>query len=73
MTQAFTHRNRITGEVLAQNIQVCPVCYKNFSSDRAWEKHWERKNPRGEQCLIPEEVGLIPIRNTYGSIIYRSK
>ena len=35
-------------------------------------KHWERKNPPGQRCLIPEEVGLIPV-NKKGAIIYRCK
>jgi hypothetical protein len=65
------HKNRQTGEVLSQDVQICTMCWKNFSSDDAWEKHWDRKNSRGNQCLIPEEVGLIPIHNVHGATIYR--
>ena len=65
------HTNKLTGEVLAQDVQICPTCYKNFSSDDAWEKHWDRKKPRGFQCLIPEEVGLVAFRNTRGATIFR--
>jgi hypothetical protein len=67
------HKNKMTDEVLAQDVQVCPVCYKNFSSDDAWEKHWDRKKPRGIQCQTPEEVGLISFRNARGATIYRVK
>lgn len=67
------HRNSKSGEVLAQNVQVCPMCWKNFSSDDAWEKHWDRKKPRGQQCLDPDEVGLTPFQNKSGSRIYRTR
>jgi hypothetical protein len=66
-----THRNGLTGERLAQNVQVCSVCFKNFASCRAGERHWDRKKPRGRQCLIPEEVGLISFKNAHGATIYR--
>jgi hypothetical protein len=66
-----THRNPITGEWVAQGTQVCTRCYKNFASDDAWEKHWERKNLRGHQCLSPEEVGLISFQNSHGATVYR--
>jgi hypothetical protein len=45
------HKNRQTGEVLAQDVQICTVCFRNFASDDAWEKHWERKNPQGQQSI----------------------
>ena len=48
------HINKLTGEVLAQDVQICPTCYKNFSSDDAWEKHWDRKKPKGFKCSNPE-------------------
>ena len=67
------HINKLTGEVLAQDVQICPTCYKNFSSDDAWEKHWDRKKPKGFQCSNPEEVGLKKFTNTFGSEIYRTK
>jgi hypothetical protein len=65
------HRNTKTGELLAQNTQVCVACWKNFSSDDAWEKHWDRKKPPGQRCLPPEEVGLIPFSNSFGATIYK--
>lgn len=68
-----THKNKQTGEVLAQNVQICKGCSRNFASDDAWETHWERKNSRGNQCLNPEEVGLIPFKNVHEATIYRTK
>ena len=73
MAEAGTHYNRKTGEWLSQNVQVCPMCYRNFASNRAGDKHWDRKKPRGHQCLIPEEVGLSSFTNAHGAIIYRIK
>jgi hypothetical protein len=67
------HRNHQTGEVLAQNVQVCTMCWKNFSSDDAWEKHWDRKKLRGQRCMNPEEVGLVAFSNTKGATIYRTR
>ena len=68
-----THRNKVSGLMLAQDVQICTMCFRNFASDDAWEKHWERKNPRGQQCLNPGEVGLISFTNTHGATIYRTK
>ena len=73
MAQQGLRTNKKTGEVLAQGVQICPMCYKNFSSDDAWEKHWDRKKPRGIQCSHPEEVGLEGFTNTFGSTIYRTR
>jgi len=66
-----THKNPITNEILARGVQICPTCYRNFASDDAWEKHWDRKNSRGQQCLNPEVVGLISFTNTHSATIYR--
>ena len=67
------HTNAKTSEDLSQNVQVCTMCWKNFSSDDAWEKHWDRKKIRGQQCLDPEGVGLIAFKNTKGATIYRTR
>jgi len=72
MAQQGTHKNRVTGERLARNVQVCNMCFRNFASDRAWEKHWERKKfPDPSCCLEPEAVGLKAFINTFGAIVYR--
>ena len=73
MAQPGLHRNEPTGELVAQNVQICTVCFRNFASDDAADKHWDRKKPRFEQCLIPEEVGLISSLDSRGSTIYRVK
>jgi hypothetical protein len=71
MTQAGLHRNKKTGEWVARNVQVCTMCFRNFASDRAWEKHWERKNfPDSSCCLDPTTVGLRHKTDTRGSMIY---
>ena len=71
MGQQGMHTNSKTGERLARNVQVCNMCFRNFASDRAWEKHWERKNfPDPSCCLEPETVGLRHKTNTEGSTIY---
>lgn len=67
------HTNKVTGEVLAQGVQICTECWRNFSSDDAWEKHWDRKKPRKQRCLDPVDVGLLEFQNKSGSTIYRTK
>jgi hypothetical protein len=72
MGQQGLHTNKKTGEVLAQGVQICPMCYKNFSSDDAWEKHYDRKKyPDPSCCQEPTSVGLIPFKNSRGATIYR--
>ena len=67
-----THKNRLTREELAQNVSVCPMCFKNFASDKAANKHYVReKFPNPSYRLKPEEVGLKEFKNTFGSVIYR--
>jgi len=72
MAEAGTHYNRKTGEWLSQNVQVCPMCYRNFASNRAGDKHWDRKKfPDPSCCLEPENVGLKKLISTKGATIYR--
>ena len=71
MTQQGMHRNKKTGELVARNVQVCTMCFRNFASDRAWEKHWDRKKfPDPSCCQDPDSVGLRHKTNTKGSTIY---
>ena len=65
------HKNPNTGEVLAQNVQVCPSCWKNFSSDDAGDRHLDRIKIPGQRCIEPSEVGLVAFKNRWGSTIYR--
>jgi len=71
MAQQGMHTNSKTGERLARNVQVCNMCFRNFASDRAWEKHWDRKKfPDPSCCQDPDTVGLRYKTNTEGSTIY---
>jgi hypothetical protein len=71
MAQQGMHTNSKTGERLARNVQVCNMCFRNFASDRAWEKHWDRKKfPDPSCCQDPDTVGLGHKTNTEGSTIY---
>jgi hypothetical protein len=64
------HRNPYTGEVLANAVEVCTACHKNFASTRAGDKHRVTRNG-SRVCLDPSSVGLELITNSYGSMIYR--
>ena len=64
------HRNRYTGEVIANAVEVCSVCHRNFASTRAGDKHRVTKNGL-TVCADPSEVGLELIVNSYGALIYR--
>ena len=71
MANLPTHKNPKTGEVLAGQVEVCPACYRNFSSTRAGDEH--RATREGKRvCLNPEEIGLELTVNSYGSLIYRT-
>ena len=66
------HKNKQTGELLAQDVQVCTMCWKNFSSDDAWERHFDRKKyPDPSCCLEPTSAGLVSFKNIRGATIYR--
>jgi hypothetical protein len=70
MANLPNHRNRHTGELLANAIQVCPKCFRNFASTRAGDLH--RVTTNGVTvCADPSTVGLELITNSYGSMIYR--
>jgi len=65
-----THRNRYTGEILANAVEVCPACHRNFASTRAGDKH--RVTIEGKRvCISPIESGLEPFTNKHGATIYR--
>lgn len=64
------HRNPYTGEVLANAVEVCCACHKNFASTRAGDKHRVTRNGK-RVCVDPSTVGLELITNSYGSMIYR--
>jgi len=65
-----THRNRYTGEILANAVEVCPACHLNFASTRAGDKH--RVFQEGKRvCLTPSEAHLEATLNQHGALIYR--
>ena len=72
MSQPGLHRDYRRNYV-AQNVQSCPKCYENFSSDRAANRHYKRSKPSGERCQDPKEVGLVAFKNKKGTTIWREK
>ena len=66
------HRNRYTGEILAQAVQVCNACHLNFFTTAAADKH--RAGKIGERtCLTPKEAKLVKLINKYGSVVYKTR
>jgi hypothetical protein len=62
--------NPYTGEVLANAIEVCCACKRNFASTKAGDQH--RKTVEGVRvCVEPTEAGLELIVNSFGALIYR--
>ena len=70
MSQAGLHKD-YKGNYVAQNVQSCPRCEENFSSDRAANRHYKRNKPLGERCIDPVLVGLVPFKNKQDTIIWR--
>lgn len=64
------HRNRYTGEVIANAVEVCPSCHRNFASTRAGDQHRATLNGR-RVCLEPSEAGLELTVNRWGALVYR--
>lgn len=70
MANLPNHRNRYTGELLANAVEVCSVCHRNFASTRAGDEHRVTRN--GERvCADPSEVGLELTVNRWGALVYR--
>lgn len=64
------HRNRYTGEVIANAVEVCSVCHRNFASTRAGDEHRVITNGK-RVCADPLEVGLELTVNRWGALVYR--
>ena len=62
------HKNKWTGEHLAQEIEVCSGCHRNFLDTPSGDAH--RKN---YACLTPKEANLKALVNKFGSVIYARK
>ncbi len=64
------HRNPLTKLWLENKEQVCTGCYENFGSTEAGDAH---RDLTGIEfiCIPPEKVGLIPIENKFGTLVWR--
>jgi hypothetical protein len=72
MSQPGLHKD-YKGKLVAQNVQSCPRCEENFSSDRAANRHYKRNKPDGERCQEPASVGLVLFYNKKGTRIWRER
>jgi hypothetical protein len=70
MANLPNHKNRYTGEVIANAVEVCSVCHRNFASTRAGDEHRITLNGK-RVCADPGEVGLQLTVNRWGALIYR--
>jgi hypothetical protein len=66
------HRNKFTGEILAQSVEVCSGCHLNFATTAAGDKHRSGKITE-RVCLSPKDAKLIKLINKFGSVIYKSR
>lgn len=62
--------NPKTGERLANAVEVCPACFRNFASTKAGDAHRAERDGK-RVCLDPAELQLELTVNSYGSLIYR--
>jgi hypothetical protein len=63
-------RNPYTGELLANAVEVCPACHRNFASTRAGDLHRATVGER-RVCLDPYLIGLELTVNRHGALIFR--
>ena len=74
MDWSKVHRNRATNEIVSSSIQICNVCFQNFASTRAGDRHRKGKyNLDKRQCLTGDEAGLEMTVNSFGATVYRIK
>ena len=68
------HCNSKTNELLRNIEQVCPVCFENFASNGAGDKHrvGEIGTPE-RRCAEPSTVGLVLKKNKYGTLVWSAK
>lgn len=66
----MTHRNPRTGEVVAQGVEICTACWRNFASTHAGDKH--RAILEGVRtCIDPVKIGLEGHVNSHGATVYK--
>jgi hypothetical protein len=57
--------------MLENRQQVCPACLENFNSTEAGDLHRRSYEGVSPFCISPEEAGLIPIANRFGTLAWR--
>lgn len=64
------HKNPRTGQILQNKEQVCTGCFENFGTTEAGDSH---RDLTGDKyvCLNPSDIGLIPIANKFGTMVWR--
>lgn len=64
------HKNPRTRQLLENKEQVCTGCFENFGTTEAGDAH---RDLTGVEfiCIRPEQVGLIPIENRFGTSVWR--
>jgi hypothetical protein len=69
-----SHHNLKTGKELKNVEQVCPVCFQNFASTGAGDKHrvGEIGTPE-RRCAEPAKVGLVTKLNKFGTNVWEIK
>jgi hypothetical protein len=67
------HRNKLTGDLLNQKEQVCPVCFENFKTTEAGDKHRVGSYGVDRKCESPSNIGLVPIKNKFGTRVWKLK
>ena len=65
------HHNRMTGELLENQEQVCPACFENFGTTKAGDLHRSGSFGVDRRCLPPYEIGLINTPNRFGTEVWR--
>ena len=69
----MTFRNGWTGEELADTVEVCHGCTRNFLDTASGDAHRVGKFGVNRRCAPPEEVKLVPLLNRFGSTVYALK
>jgi hypothetical protein len=64
------HKNPRTKKWLENREQVCTSCWENFGTTGAGDSHRDLTGVKFE-CLSPEDVGLIPTKNGFGTTVWR--
>jgi hypothetical protein len=66
-------RNGWTGEELAETVEVCHGCTRNFLDTKSGDAHRIGTFGVNRRCATPDEANLKKLVNQYGSVIYARK